>query len=287
MIKVFNRIAALSIFLMTIPSWAESFVYKVEKQGKEAYLAGTIHMLGKEDYPLPKEFDQAYQASSKLAFEVDLDKQQTPEFQQATMHYLLLKKGTLQDLIDAETWQQLMNYAERNGMTATQFSPMKPGMASIMVSMNEITKLGVDVEGVDAYYFALAKKDKKPYLGLESVEEQLAFLGNMGSDDPSKLIQQTLDEAGEVAEVFPKIKNAWRKGDIKTMDKLMIQEMKKDYPSVYRSLLVERNNNWMPKIEAMLADEKVEFILVGAAHLVGEDGLIQLLEQRGYSVKQL
>jgi uncharacterized protein len=79
----------------------------------------------------------------------------------------------------------------------------------------------------------------------------------------------------------------WRSGDIDSLNNLIIDSMKKDSPKMYQSILVDRNNNWIPKIEQYFATSEVEFVLVGAAHMIGEDGLINLLVKKGYKVTQL
>ncbi|MEX0963187.1 MAG: TraB/GumN family protein [Pseudohongiellaceae bacterium] len=81
--------------------------------------------------------------------------------------------------------------------------------------------------------------------------------------------------------------SAWRSGDSSGLSKLFVQEMKTEAPELYDSLLYQRNLRWVPQIDQMLQDSNTEFVLVGAAHLVGEGGLLDLLAQKGYEIEQL
>ena len=80
---------------------------------------------------------------------------------------------------------------------------------------------------------------------------------------------------------------AWKSGNRSEMEKTITGEMKQDFPKIYKTLLVDRNNNWLPKIEVFFESTEKEFVLVGAGHLVGDDGILKKLEERGYKVEQL
>ena len=80
---------------------------------------------------------------------------------------------------------------------------------------------------------------------------------------------------------------AWRDGDSDSLIAQLIELMETDYPDMYQALLVERNNRWIPVILKYFSTDDIEFVLVGAAHLVGKDGLLETLESAGYSIEQL
>ena len=283
-------VASLLFVLIGLPSIsvAGGFVWAVKSPQHNTdplYLGGTIHVLSADDYPLPKVFDKAYTASSSLIFEMDLGLQNTPAFQQSMAQILFYKDGQrLDQVLGNKAWAKFVSWCESNQIPANQFLGMKPGLAAITISMTELIKLGVTQEGVDSYYYQKAVADKKHFLGLETVEEQLGFLASMGGSHPDQLISQTLDEVNEIATLFPKVKQAWREGDASGLNALMVVSMQQDYPEVYQSLLVDRNQAWLPKIEKEINDKGSEFVLVGAAHLVGKDGLLAQLRAKGYTV---
>lgn len=278
-------IASLTIVCLSAFSSANSFVWKVQQVDKDntLYLAGTIHLLAASDYPLPFVFDKAYEASDSLIFETDLGQQETQAFQQAMLATLFYRDGnTLDKVLGAKAWQAFVDWCEQNSLPAEQFLTMKPGLAAITVSLTELMKLGINQEGVDSFYYKKGLADKKPFVGLETIEEQLGFLAGMGGEHPDKLILQTIEEVEQIPTLFPAVKAAWRSGDAKGLNDLMVKDMKRDYPEVYQSLLLDRNQVWLGKITEAIKTPEVEFILVGAAHLVGEEGLLALLKAQGY-----
>jgi uncharacterized protein len=120
---------------------------------------------------------------------------------------------------------------------------------------------------------------------LESAEKQLAFLSTLGDGREDALMAQTLSEIHELPQLMHSLKAAWRQGDRGKMKELAITPIKKDFPKVYQQLIVQRNMDWIPEIENLLATKEVEFILVGAAHLVGEEGILAQLAARGYTIQ--
>jgi uncharacterized protein YbaP (TraB family) len=108
----------------------------------------------------------------------------------------------------------------------------------------------------------------------------------MGEGQEDEMILSTLKEMEQLSTVMGEMKRAGRTGNIDKLEKIGIEPMKQDYPNLYRALLVERNNDWIPKIEAFLNSPEIEFILVGALHLAGEKGIISQLEKLAYQVER-
>ena len=137
---------------------------------------------------------------------------------------------------------------------------------------------------------ALAKvkaiKDQKNLGQLESVESQLAFLSTLGQGQEDEMIAYTLEDIKNLPTVMEEIKKTWRSGDMTALEELAVTPLKKDFPNVYQKMLVDRNNAWLPQIQAMLITGEVEFILVGSLHLAGDDGLLEQLSARGYEVQK-
>jgi hypothetical protein len=130
-------------------------------------------------------------------------------------------------------------------------------------------------------------EDQKPVGGLETPQEQLAMIAAMGAGQEDQLMAYTLRDIKELPAIMSSLKAAWRSGDSVTLREVFIQSFKTDSPELYEELLVKRNNAWVPEIEAMLQTTDVEFVLVGAAHLVGEDGVLAQLQGRGYKLRML
>lgn len=290
MIKTFSWLISSLFLLLSLGLQAESLgpVWKVTKNQQTLFLGGTIHILSPEDYPLPKGFDIAYQQSDVLVFETDVSQMQTPEIQHLLIDKTQYKNGlTLKKTLKAETYQQLDQFLVARGGNIRSLESFKPGMATMVLTLNEIASLGQAGKGVDEHYNQLAVKDNKPLLFLESIEQQIDFLANMGAGQEDALVLYTLDELENLSSALSALKAAWRKGDNRELIKVALAPWLADFPKLYQSLLVKRNTAWLPQLEAMLASPEVEYVLVGALHLVGKDGVINMLESRGYQVEQL
>lgn len=273
---------------LALPLQAASPVWLVENGGNRLFLAGTVHVLRAKDYPLPAAFDRAYRQSKRLAFETDIAKSQGPSFQQRFLDAIRLPEGqTLQQLLKPKTLTELNAYLQINRLMMEQFAGLKPSMIAITLTIIELKKLGVTSEGVDQYFFQQAKQDGKMTLALESVQQQIHFLAQLGKGQEDQMILQTLDEIDTLPSLFPDMLKAWRQGNQKKMEELFIEPMKKEFELVYQQLLVQRNQNWIPQIIDYLQSPETEMVLVGSAHLVGDDGLLQMLKQKGYRISQL
>jgi len=279
---------AVTLLVVVSISAQAASVWKVTDGENTVYFGGTIHILKTENLPLPSEYDKAYAASDVLVFETDIQGMQAPEFQQQMLSKVLLTDGsTLQTRLTEETYAALKAFLDKKGIAIANFHPLKPSFVAITVSMLEFQANGFDQAGVDVIYAAKATADNKPIEWLESVDEQLDFIVNLGGDDDNALMQFTLDEIDNLPALIDDMLGSWLSGDLSRLNETMVVEMEKDAPKMYEDLLVTRNNNWMPKILAMLKDEPTEFVLVGAAHLAGKDSIFAKLEAKGYKIEKV
>ncbi|NQZ93345.1 MAG: TraB/GumN family protein [Moritella sp.] len=281
-------IFSMLIFGVVNSVHATSSVWKVSNGKSSLYLGGTVHVLMADDYPLPAEFDQAYALADTLVLETDMAKLESPQFQQAMLRQLSYSEGqNLTQHLTPETYELLTAYCESRGIGMQVINNFKPSMISLMLTMIELQRLNFTGMGVDKYYNDKAIADAKPLGKLETVEEQLAFIASMGKGKEDALIRYSLEDIKTLPTFMQEMKVAWRNGDPQALVDLAITPLIKDFPDIYQSLLVQRNNNWLPQIEAMFSNQQTELILVGTLHLVGKDGLLQRLEAAGYKISQL
>jgi uncharacterized protein YbaP (TraB family) len=262
-------------------------VFKVSKDGDTVYIGGTFHLLTEGDYPLPKAFEKAYVASDELYFETDLSVLETTEFQQKSLHVIMYKDGkTLKTGLNEKTYARFAEYAESRHLDPMQFNSLNPTGIMLTITIMEYQSRGFVAEGVDKYYYEKARKDTKAIGWFETPDEQLAIIDGFDNEEPNALINYTLDEIDNVDEVVGGLHTSWRSGDMDTLAKLGLDGFD-GYAQLYDLVLRNRNNNWMKKIEAMFGDQNIEFVLVGALHLPGKDGVLTQLAQKGYTVEQL
>ena len=265
--------------------FAASTVYEVSKGKNKIFLAGTVHLLRSQDFPPPDEFDAAYKQSQKIYFETDIQKSKMPEFSQRFAQAMMLpNNATLKDVLDADTWAALQVFSVKSQYPLSQTMMFNPAMVSILITINETKKLGVG-DGIDAYYDQIARTDNKILGELESSDDVIGYMKSFSAEDPNKIITSTISDAEHIGDDLEKMIAAWKAGDLNTLDKDLGEKMREETPGAYQSLVIDRNQKWFPKIEAMFKTPEVEMVLVGSLHLSGKDGLLAQLKASGYKVK--
>jgi hypothetical protein len=273
--------------LFYVGSVSAAPVFKVSKNGESVYIGGTFHLLTEKDYPLPQEFEKAYTLSNKLYFETNIAELETPSFQQKSLDVILYKDGkTLQKGLDKATYARFVEYAKSRQLDPMQLDMLNPTGVMLTITIMEYQARGFVAEGVDKHFFQRAVKDKKTIGWFETPEQQLAIIDGFDNEDPNALINYTLDEMKNVDAIVTGLHNSWRSGDMETLSELGLAGFD-NYAQVYDLLIVDRNNKWLKQIEAMFDDQGTEFILVGALHLPGKDGVLTQLERKGYSVEKM
>ncbi|MBU8920728.1 MAG: TraB/GumN family protein [Bacteroidales bacterium] len=285
-------LVVLMVFSLSIGAYstasAEGFVWKVRKDKSVVYLGGTIHMLRGSDYPLPTEYDKAYEDSEILVFETDMDELQSPDTQVRIMSEAMLPDGQgLDDLLSESTYEALSAYCDGAGMPLAMLNQLKPSIVMISLLSLELQKQGIGQEGVDIHYHGRAVADGRELGGLESVDDQIGYLISMGEGYEDEFILHSIEDMKEAGEQVEELIETWRKGDAEAMAELMLDDVKEKYPDIYRDLFKGRNDKWLPEIEKLFITPEKEFVLVGSAHLVGDDGIIKALRDRGYKVEKV
>ena len=279
--------AALLLCIST--AQADTSVWQVSKGDQHLYIAGTVHLLPPEQFPLPDEFSQAYRKADTLVFETDVRELETPKGVQLLMQHAMYSDGrSLSQVLSAATYQQLQQYAKTQGVDLAPLNSFKPDFVLLTLMQVALQKAGMAGEGVDMHFLKQAVADNKPMLFLETVEQQLEMLLNISAKNEDAFVTQNLQQLSELESELTKIIAAWRSGDTDTMAKLAMAFT--DTPEgklFYDALLVQRNKNWLPQLEQMLTTPEVELVLVGALHLAGEANVLQLLHEQGYNITQL
>ena len=276
------------LFIPLFSAYSDSPVWKITKGDTQLFIGGTIHVLAKSDYPLPSSFEKAYTQSTMVVFETDLQEMQSPEFQKLTLSKIMYLNGnTLKTVLDESTYDALEAHLKTKGVPVANFMNFKAGMVSVMLTVMELQRLGLMGTGVDEFFQLRAINDQKDLGELETAVEQLEFISTLGEGRENDIIIYTLKDIKELPDKMKQLKEAWRNGDNQRLYEMTITPIKEEFPKLYNELMVNRNNTWMPKIEAMLKTEEVEFVLVGTAHLVGNEGLLAQLAAKGYTVQSL
>jgi uncharacterized protein len=264
-----------------------SFLWKVHSGPRVLYLAGSIHALTADVYPLTPAFEQAFSSSDTLLEEINLE-----EAGLMSLGPMLLSKAMYQDgrtfdgVVSKETADLVAAQLKSMPMAAELVRPMKPWMVMLLLSAMQVQQAGLTPElGLDKYFFDKAKAGGKSVIGLETAESQIDRFDKMPEALQEQLLRSTLEELNVQNKELSTTVAAWRRGDAATIERSVLGGFKK-YPAAYQSLIVERNHNWMPQLEQCLARTTACMVVVGAGHLVGPDGLLALLQRKGYRVEQ-
>lgn len=267
--------------------WAKSSVWKVSKGNQYIYVGGTIHLLAPSEFPLPKEFNQAYQDSNSLVLEAKLPESSDMAFQLQMMQQMAYSNGkSINDYLSKRTQQQLSEYVASLGLDLIMFQHFKPGFLVTTLALLEAQRAGLSGEGVDIFYSKKAAADNKKIEYFESAQFQMNMISNMGVGHEDKFIQSNLKQMKGFESMFKSLLSAWRSGNESKLVKLAITPMKDD-PKTLKTMLIDRNRNWVNDINKMFTDNEREFVLVGVAHLVGQNSLLDLLVRQGYQIEYL
>jgi uncharacterized protein len=251
------------------------------------YLLGSMHLL-KESEQLPAAIDSAYADADALIMELDMDDLDPLQMQQAALELALQPEGrTLQQQLGPKIYEQFVAKTRALGVEPAMLERFQPWFAAITLVQLQLMKLGFDPEsGVEKRRTRRAAGDGKKIQGLESVREQLEIMARLPEKQQREFLLYSVNDAERMATEVDALLASWRSGDAAAMAKLL-QEGFDEYPDLYRPLTVERNRKWLPRIEQLLDDREDYLVVVGALHLVGKESVIDLLERKGYKVKQL
>jgi uncharacterized protein YbaP (TraB family) len=166
-------------------------------------------------------------------------------------------------------------------------TPFKPWVAGLTMLVMHLQKLGYDPNlGVDRQLAQRAKLANKPVSGLESTESQFELLDRLPAGLQELMLRHSLREMEQIDKLVDDMVRAWRDGDVAATEKLFLESMT-EYPELQEKMLDERNRNWLAPIEKFIHSGEDTLVVVGAAHLVGKNGLIELLKVRGYKLEQM
>ena len=289
-----RRRVAICATLLLASVWAvqsatPNFLWKVTgPRGGTVYLAGSIHLLTSEYYPLAPAFDEAFAQSDLLVEELDMGEMQAPEAQMQMLTRGMMPAGqTLESVLSASTLADVRAVVAELGLPLAPLQLFKPWSLALTLQGLEWQKAGLDPElGLDKHFYDRAKQAGKPVQGLETLDFQLGQFDGMPMPLQDRLLASTLKEMASTKDSVGALARAWKAGDVATIEGLALDDLKAE-PGMYQRLLVDRNRNWLPTLEALFARPKPSFVIVGAAHLVGSDGLLTALRAKGYKVEQM
>jgi len=297
-VHTISRLMVLLLFLI-LPGMSHSqvigngynnsLIYKIQSDTNTVYLLGSIHVLAEEYYPLTRAFSYAYFNSQKLIFEIDPEILFSPNAAKKSEKYYTFQNGqTLKKVLSPSTYKLLKKKLEPLGLDMAQVNKLKPWV--VYLSLSGKFDASIDFRpdlGIENYFYQKAKDAGKPTGGLETVKDQLEVFDTLPFKVQEAMLKESLatTNSKKRQKAFLHLVKSWHQGNLEGLEELV--ETMKTFPLFYEKLLVQRNNNWVPQIEKFLTEEKNVLVIVGAAHLPGDDGLLHLLKEKGYELERV
>jgi uncharacterized protein len=281
---------ALGALLLCVTVRADGALHSLwELHGKHntVYLLGSIHVLRQSDYPLPPVMLDAYRDAKSVLMEVNLQEISSEQVQAEMLASAVLPEGkTLPGVLGSARYGRADVLAHEVGVELSLFDQFAPWFAAEAISQVQLTQLGFQPEaGIEMYFMERARNDGKSVAGLETVHDQISVFQNMSMDTQAEYLVSSLEQAHDLPKEVDSMVRAWQRGDTQWFANQLKSELGQD-PRLYESVLVARNRKWVPKIEALLNDDKNYLVIVGTGHLVGQGSVIDLLKKDGIGATQ-
>ncbi len=294
--RVLALVAVLTVFLAS--AWArgsngaggKNFLWKVRSNTATVYVLGSIHLAKPDIYPLPKKIEESFASAGILALEADPKQANDPNvLQQMLAAALYPAETTLKEHLSGETYDLASREMEKLGLPIESFARTKPWFLAMSIESLEFLRLGYDpAHGLDMH-FAGEAAGKKRILELESFDYQITLMDSFSEREQELFLLYTLKDLAKVREGIEELMTAWRTGDSKKMEGLITRTLSEspEIEPVFDKLFYRRNREMTAKISDLLKGRETVFVVVGAAHLVGKEGIIELLRGKGFRVEQM
>lgn len=270
------------------PQSDRGLVWKIEGGKSDVYLAGSFHLLRRQDLPYPSTLDQAYDASQQVWFEAPSGEMKKPAAAAKLMALGMLPADqSLPEVIRPETYAKVEEWAETNPSLAPVLDRMRPWLVALTIMMTEYQGMGAGPEnGIESLLQARAANDGKTTGGFETVEQQIGFLADLSAEVQQEMLDKTFEDLKTSRKLLADMIGHWRAG----RDKELAAQMSKSFEGhedLKKRLLDDRNAAWIGPIEKLLAGDTPTLVVVGAGHLTGEASVVEMLEKKGWKLTRL
>lgn len=262
-------------------------LYTAQDDDTTVHLFGTVHLLKPETQWRNSSFEQAWTAADKVMFEADVDSVEAQSAVAALVkqHGVLKQGDSLYGYLDADQSTQMQDFAQSLGAPRLAFAPLKPWMASIQISMQHLIRAGyIPGAGVESVLAAEAKSVSKNLVYLESLEDQVLAMSSLPMPDQLAMLNATLVALKDDPDGLDRLVDNWGRGNQQALAEEFIDIDAIGSQEVYDALIVRRNKNWVPAIRDLMNEPGVKFVAVGAGHLVGDDSVLAMLVDQGFSL---
>lgn len=255
--------------------------------GGEVYLLGSVHMLKKGTVWFTPKIEAALAQSDRLVVETILDAAAQEDVKRIVMAQGFYTAGDrLQNHVDPKLFAAAGELGRQIGLSSATLDRLKPWYGATLLSIGFIQSHGYETQlGVDTLLQGMAAQRGMKVAGLETVTEQMNALAGASDEVQQAMLRDTVEQLKDMEEMLTLLTESWVKGDTKKLEKTLVEPMR-DIPAAYEALLVRRNRNWAPKLIGLAREPGVHFVVVGAAHLIGKDSLVEMLKDKGVKAER-
>ncbi len=292
--------ALAALFALSVASCAQAptaqqtdgitpLLYVVRDADSTMYLYGTVHVR-------PRGADwgnDRVRAAIDESGEVWTELMMTPEVDQQTQ-VLALRLGAAEPGRPLSSWltpeenASLNAVTSRLGMPQGALEPYRPWLAALTLTLVPLVQAGYDpASGVDRSIDVYSDNAGKTMRALETPEQQLTFFANLSAEAQREMLREAINESETITAMIGEMSAAWEQGNERALERAVIDDTRVEYPELYQMLFVDRNNAWMTELTREMEGSGVDFIAVGAGHIIGTDGLVAQFRARGYRVERL
>ncbi len=267
----------------------KDFIWKAQSKSGVVYIFGSIHVAKPELYPLPPVVEESFNRADTLALEADPANESDPDLQKNMLLAATFPDGdTLRRHLSGETYDLAAREMKELGLPIEQFGRIKPWFLALTIEILELQRLGYTPRyGIDRYFAGKARGRKK-IVELESFDYQLRMLSGFTDREQELFLLYTIRDLKTVGKELDSLIRAWRTGDAKAMESIVTESLKEapELAPVFNKLYYRRNREMADKITGFLKSGGTYFVVIGAAHLTGGQGIPELLKEKGYTVEQ-
>jgi uncharacterized protein YbaP (TraB family) len=242
-----------------------------------SYVYGTVHIICKEDFQFSGTLKEKFREAKNIYLELDMD---DPNMMMKMASLSMMKGQSMKDLMSPADYTYLSAYVKDSlGMPMMLFNKMKP-----ITLMSLLYTKALPCSASESYeqtMVAMAKQQKKDIKGLEKIEDQMAVFDKIPDSVEAKMILDMIKNMPEQKAQFAQMVAAYKKEDLKSLSNAMSESP--EWKGFEDIMLTNRNKNWIPVMETAMKESTTLFA-VGAGHLYGKEGVINLLRQAGYTV---
>lgn len=265
---------------------ADPALVRIDDEDTTIYVLGTFHLLPPEAVWRTSAVDAALRETDVIYFEADVwsggDEAMMGLVQ---AHGFNTPDAPLSSQMSAEEWQLVSTYSASLGLPPANLEAFRPWFAAVTFGVVAAMAEGYDPNsGVDVQLYTQASAEGHELRFFETADQQIRFFADIPSDVQTEMLVQTADQGKNFTAEIEGLLSAWINGDLERLNEIANLSLQASAPELHEALITNRNQTWAVELNELMDAPGVYFVAVGAGHLPGDEGVIELMRARGFNV---